>query len=284
MKMLILGAQGIIGSALMRAFPNAMGTTHRTKTLEFGERTFLQIDITRPGSLRNAFDWAKPDVVINCVGIVKSECSKYSNYEVRLVNSIAPHTIAEQATSAKCRVIHLSTDCVFDGTRGNRVETDVPDAADLYGCSKVEGELVGRDHCVTLRTSFIGRDKSNKRGLLEWVLSQTNEMVGFSRMMWSGLSTHALARVIGKVAEDTTLTGLYHVAGPVISKADLLETLIDAYALPSRVHRMDEPKIDRTLDGSKFNQATGYTAPDWRAMAYELAAVDSRETITRPEE
>jgi dTDP-4-dehydrorhamnose reductase len=258
----------MLGSAVMR--DEFYGTT-RSDSSE-SSNVLPSVDITRLDDLQKAFDWADPDVVINCAGIVKSECDKNAPSRVISVNSVAPHVIAMLAAQRVCRVIHVSTDCVFDGTRGSRTESDAPDATDLYGQSKAAGELLDYEHCVTLRTSFIGRDRSRGRGLLEWLLAQKNETIGYTRALWSGLSDHELARVIVDiVSTNTNLRGLYHVSGPIISKADLLRILIGAYASPCQVLNVDEPKIDRTLDGSKFKEATGYVAPTWTAMAEELA-------------
>lgn len=271
MRTLIFGSDGIAGSELMRAISDAWGTTR--KKYSGSPRVLWDVDVTRVDDLLRAFDHAEPEVAINCTGVVKSECGSREPHEVVGVNTIAPHSIAKIAANRGCRVIHLSTDCVFDGTRGGRTEKDLPDATDLYGRTKLGGELLDYPHCVTLRTSFIGRDPVHKRGLLEWLLAQTHETIGYTQAMWSGLSMPELSRVIRlSVLSDTSLSGLYQVSGPVISKADLLETLIAAYGLPCRVRRVDEPRIDRTMDGSKFNQATGYTPLTWLSMAKELAA------------
>lgn len=270
MKTLVIGAEGIAGTALMQALPDALGTTRRAISSD-PIRIMGSIDITYTEDLLRAFYWATPEAVVNCAGIVKSECDKHSQYQVGMVNGRGPHTIAQIAKAFKCRVIHLSTDCVFDGTRGGRTENDLPDATDLYGRTKSNGEIKTDPHCVTLRTSFIGRDRTYKRGLLEWLFTQKNETIGFTRAMWSGLSAPELARVVKKVLNARGLSGLYHVSGPVISKADLLEVLIKAFNLPCRVRREDEPRIDRTLNGLKFLQAIGYTPPTWSDMAKELA-------------
>lgn len=270
MNVLVLGADGMLGAALMSKFDTFLGTSRRR--LIGTQRVLQDVDVTRLEDLRRAFDWAKPEAVINCVGVVKSECVNYPTSWVEDVNGNSPHVIAGLAAANGVRVIHVSTDCVFDGTHGNRTEEEITDARDLYGKSKAAGELLSYGHCVTLRTSFIGRDRTNRRGLLEWLLAQTGETIGYSNAFWSGLSACELARVIGCILSNKRLTGLYNVAGPLISKADLLQLLIEVYALPCRVRRVSDPSIDRSLDGSKFKRATGYVAPTWIDMAKELAA------------
>lgn len=266
-SVLILGARGMLGSALIRGSADFLGTTHHDRSDD--PRVLPGIDITCLTDLRRAFDWAKPQTVINCVGVVKSECDQHNPDYVRAVNGSAPHVLANLAASVGCRVIHVSTDCVFDGSRGARTENDTPDATDLYGQSKAVGELLNYEHCVTLRTSFIGTDRVHCRGLLEWLIAQERAS-GYSKMMWSGLSAIELARVIGMVL-TTELSGLYHVAGPDISKSDLLRILIEAYGLSCQLNVVDGLNIDRTLNGSKFQHATGYAAPTWIDMAKELA-------------
>ena len=264
MKVLVFGAEGMLGSELMRALPDAYGTT---RYLSRAERLLPCIDITDVRDLHTAFDWARPEVVINCAGMVKSECEKSTAYEISKINAYAPHNIARVASLTGCRVVHISTDCVFSGSSGSRTEEDPSDAVDLYGRSKKLGELVDHLHCVTLRTSFIGRDRKHKRGLLEWLLTQTESVPGYANAMWSGLSTPELSRVIGKVILDTSMSGLYHVSGPVISKADLLEILARSYKLSCRIRSETEPHIDRTLNGSRFNRTACYEPPSWEAMA-----------------
>jgi dTDP-4-dehydrorhamnose reductase len=257
----------MIGSTLMRSFPEFVGTTRADTG---NERVLPEVDISRVEDLNKALDWAAPDAVVNCAGIVKSECDKHDASYIYAVNSSAPHTLARM-TEGRCRVVHISTDCVFDGAYGARTEEEAPDATDVYGRTKASGELVGYEHCVTLRTSFIGRDHVRRRGLLEWLLTQSDEAPGYSNMLWSGLSTYELARAIGLTLSRTDLRGLYHVAGPLISKAELLRVLVAAYGLRCRVREVSEPRLDRSLNGSKFKNATDYLAPNWVEMAKELA-------------
>ncbi len=271
-KVLVFGAEGMLGSVLMEN-PEFYGTTRRDQS--DSPSVLPGIDISLQSNLRKAFDWAEPHVVINCAGIVKSECERIDPTRVWSVNGEAPHQIAEIAAESRCRVIHISTDCVFDGAQGARSETDHPNALDLYGQSKAYGEIRNYEHCVTLRTSFIGRDRRHRRGLLEWLL-QEDEPVGYEQAIWSGFSTYELARVIRFVVASTSLNGLYNVAGPVISKADLIQSLIEAYGIQCRIRREREPCVDRSLNGSKFNKIAGYSPPPWSVMAKEIALEGAR--------
>ena len=123
----------MLGAALMRTFHDALGTTRRTAP---AGALLPGIDITDAGHLQQAFDWARPEVVINCAGVVKSECGGHDSNYVNMVNGFVPHSIAALAYVYRCRFIQISTDCVFSGKYGARNETDECDATDLYGRSK----------------------------------------------------------------------------------------------------------------------------------------------------
>ncbi len=271
MRALVLGAGGMLGSAILRAFPGLSGTTNGP--LSTSDRVMPDVDVTDLDAVRRSIEWAHADAVVNCVGVVKSECEAAGHDRVRAVNAEFPHELAALTAARGIRVVHVSTDCVFDGSRGNRTESDAPDATDLYGRSKAAGEILDRDHCVTLRTSFVGRDRLRARGLVEWLLAQPpGEVTGYERAMWSGLSADELARVVGSVVlPNAGLRGLHHVSGPAITKADLLRLLVRAYGVPLTVKGLTEPVLDRSLDGSAFRDATGYTPPTWHEMAEEMA-------------
>ena len=260
----------MLGSTMMRQFPQAFGTTRGGR---HHERLLPRINIRSLDDISKAFDWATPDVVLNCAGIVKSECVHHPATVVSDINLKGPHRIAYRAlSSGKCRVIHFSTDCVFSGAEGNYTEEYPADATDIYGSLKRHGELSIYANCVTLRASFIGRDPIRGRGLLEWLLAQSGPTVpGHANAIWSGLSTTELARITAKVIDDTEMSGLYHVAGPRISKFELLVLLTKAFNLPHLIEPQDEPRVDRSLDGSKIARRMNYSPPDWSTMAAELA-------------
>ena len=242
----------MLGSALMEHFDA------RARAFE-GDITHLK-DV-------EAAICADIESVVNCAGIVKGRSE--SDERVWAVNAGAPLAIASVARSRGVKFVHVSTDCVFSGRKGNYREGDSTDAEDLYGRSKAAGEATGPG-CLTLRTSFIGRDPRRGRGLLEWLLARNGSVPGHAKVMWSGLSAPELCRAVER-ALSSNLEGLYHVAGPVISKADLLEVLVSQLDLRGiRVEHVDTPVLDRTLDGSKFSRAAAYQPPSWVEMAKEL--------------
>lgn len=223
-------------------------------------------------TVEKAVSAARPDVVINCVGIVKQLKAASDPIPSIVVNSLFPHRLAALARSTGARLIHVSTDCVFAGSRGHYAEQDPPDAYDLYGRSKLLGEVSGSG-CLTVRTSIIGRELAATTGLVEWLLAQRGRQVkGFTHAAFSGLTTAALARLLSEVIEHhAALEGVYHVAAAPITKYDLLHRLNDAYGAGVEIEPSDSLRIDRSLDGAAFTRATGLRAPGWPEMVAELA-------------
>jgi dTDP-4-dehydrorhamnose reductase len=236
-------------------------------------RVIDRIDATLDLDLERALRVARPDVVFNCVGIVKQRRDAGSAVGTITVNSLLPHRLAAQCAAVGARLIHLSTDCVFSGSRGAYSESDSPDARDLYGRSKLLGEVNG-DGCLTIRTSMVGREIGSTRGLIEWFLSHRGEPVpGFTRARFSGLTTLELSRVLADVAQHhRELHGVWHLAAEPISKYDLLTMVNEHFASGTTLEPDASFVCDRTLDGSRFTAATGYRAPTWDAMVAEMAA------------
>ena len=282
MRALVLGAGGMLGSRLWKELDGRMEAyaAVRRPYAEYASlgffaehRTIDGVDAARDLDLDRAFALARPDVVINAIGIVKQRRDAEDAVNTISVNALLPHRLAARCATETARLIHLSTDCVFSGARGRYSEADVPDARDLYGRSKLLGEVVG-PRCLTIRTSMVGREIGSSRGLIEWFLSHRGETVpGFTRARFSGLTTLELSRVIADVIERRAeLEGVWHVAGNPISKFDLLSTVNDVFGLGTVLQPDDSFVCDRTLDASRFNTATGYRPPTWATMVAELAA------------
>jgi len=188
------------------------------------------------------------------------------------INSLYPHVLHRLCRARGVRLVHVSTDCVFSGRKGAYRESDPSDAEDVYGRSKFLGEVAGPG-AVTLRTSIIGRELSVERGLVEWFLSQRGRKVkGFTKAVFSGLTTLELSKVIRRVLADwVELEGLYHVAAEPVTKFDLLKLIRDVYRLDVEIEPDDSLACDRSLDGSRFREATGYVAPSWPEMIRAMA-------------
>ena len=230
---------------------------------ELRERLLTGVDADSTDSLVGALSLARPDVVINCVGLVKQLSSANDPLVAIPINSILPHRLARLCALARARLVHVSTDCVFAGDRGGYVETDTSDAKDLYGRTKYLGE-VDAPNAVTLRTSIIGHELNGAHGLVEWFLAQSGEVRGFSKAFFSGVPTVELARVITEhVLPNPDLRGVYHVASERISKLDLLKLVAREYERSTTITPDDSLVLDRSLDGRRFRDLTGYVAPAW---------------------
>ncbi len=259
----------------MDAFATVRGSADNYASLDWFDprRVIGAVDVLSDADLDRAMSAAKPDVVINAVGIVKQRRDADSATTTIAVNALLPHRLADRCTAAGARLVHISTDCVFAGTKGAYTEADFPDAHDLYGRSKLLGE-VDRAGCLTLRTSMVGREIRTSRGLFEWFFSHRGEIVpGFTRARFSGLTTAELSRVVADIIQHRPdLRGVWHVAGDPINKFDLLTIVNDAFGLGSTLRPDESFVCDRTLDASRFMNATGYRPPSWAAMVAEMAA------------
>ena len=276
-KAIVLGATGMLGhQVLAQACKDdrfeALGTVRTSEALNrlpprLHHRAHL-CDVTDENQICDLLAREEPEIVINCVGIVKQIAK--DPIEVIAVNSLAPHWIARHCDSIGAKLIQISTDCVFSGSKGNYSEDDLPDPSDIYGCSKLLGEVNYGAH-ITLRTSFIGRELGMQRGLLEWFLAQRGAVKGYRRAIWSGLTTPALARLLLALALRPDLSGLWHVGGEAIDKYRLLLKLQAAFSKDDVViESVDQPVIDRSLDSSRFAQ-TGLRIPPLDEMIAELA-------------
>jgi dTDP-4-dehydrorhamnose reductase len=270
---LVLGASGMLGHAVMRYFSDSPGysvvgsarsanSLHRLPQ-ELQIRITCGVDADNMDGLSELIARVRPNVVINCIGLIKQLPQSGDPVAAITINSLLPHRLLRLCDKTAARLIHVSTDCVFSGTRGMYREDDVADASDMYGRSKLLGEL-SEQGAVTLRTSIIGPELAGTHGLLAWFLSQRGRVKGFSRAIFSGLPTFELARVIRDfVLPRTDMLGLYHVSAKPISKHDLLCLIAQTYDLPISIEPDSALVIDRSLDSSRFQLLTGYVAPAW---------------------
>jgi dTDP-4-dehydrorhamnose reductase len=239
----------------------------------FDEAKAIQFDdITDDTALERALGQAKPEAVINCVGLIKQRDEASDEALTLRVNAEFPHRLAKRCGEAGARLIHFSTDCIFAGTKGNYTESDPSDAADLYGQSKHQGEVADA-HSVTLRTSVIGHELGTNLALLDWFLSQRFKAVnGYTKAIYSGFTTLEMARIVDRIlTQHTDLSGVWHVASEPISKFALLQLCREKLGWEGVIEPNDEFVCDRSLNADRFNQATGYTPPSWEAMISELA-------------
>ncbi|MEZ5290845.1 MAG: SDR family oxidoreductase [Vicinamibacterales bacterium] len=237
------------------------------------DRVVAGVDVHRPDTLEAALDRVRPDAVVNCVGVVKQLAAAKDPVESIAINALHPHVLGRLCAARGIRFLHVSTDCVFDGARGGYTEFDPPNASDLYGRSKALGEVTGAGS-LTIRTSIIGRELAGASGLVEWFLSRRGSTAdGYAGAVFSGFTTIALSEIVLTIlADHPGLEGLYHVSADPLDKLTLLGLLNDAFGAGVTIARKDEPRIDRSLDSTRFRQATGFTPPAWPDMIAALAA------------
>lgn len=284
MKMVILGATGMLGHKMFqiirKAFSNTLGMVREdVKQPPFANMALLQgndiiqgVDATDFSRLQGLIDEIRPDYIVNCIGIIKQRDASRQAIPSITLNSLLPHQLAAFAEGWGGKVIHISTDCVFNGKRGGYTEDDLSDAEDLYGKSKFLGE-VQCDNALTLRTSIIGRELVDHRSLLDWFLSQKGRTIkGFKRVIYSGVTTNQLAEVVLFIIHRFPyLHGLYQVVSEPISKYDLLSLLKDAYKMQVEILADEMEVSDRSMKGDKFRTATGYVCPPWPELVQSLA-------------
>ncbi|MFZ4801178.1 MAG: dTDP-4-dehydrorhamnose reductase family protein [Chlorobium sp.] len=282
MRILVFGSSGMLGSTMIRVLNEkkdwqVFGTLRTAAYRRFfspdiAERLLPGIDVERPDSLVEALIWSRPDVVINCVGLIKQLADLEEPLLSIPINALLPHRLSRLCEVSGARLVHISTDCVFAGDKGGYCESDLSDAHDLYGKSKFLGEVM-YSHTVTLRTSMIGHELQSKHGLVDWFLSQQVQCKGFNRAIFSGLPTVVLAKIIRDVViSRPDLSGLYHVAAQPISKYDLLRLIAHVYGKSIEVVADDKLVIDRSLNAQRFQLATGYVPPEWPELIKVMCA------------
>ena len=231
------------------------------------------LDATDSASAHELVERVQPDIVLNAVGIVKQLADAKAAIPSIAVNSLWPHVLADACERVGARMVHVSTDCVFSGSRGGYLETDIPDAVDLYGRSKLLGEVIDRENTVTLRTSIIGWQIGEPTGLVGWFGAHRDERLrGFTQAVFSGLTTRALTVLVRDVVlSSPDLAGLWHVSADPIDKHSLLVELAGHLGWDVDISPVDQPVIDRSLDSSRFREQTGWAPPSWDQMLKELA-------------
>ncbi len=208
--------------------------------------------------------------VINCIGLIKQTPLAQEPLPAIFLNALWPHRLASVCRTAGIRLIHISTDCVFSGRKGQYIESDVSDAEDLYGRTKYLGE-VSYPHTLTLRTSIIGRELKTGLGLIEWFLAQKDAIHGYRKAIYSGLTTDELSRVIlDHVIPNRDLNGIYHVSTNPISKYELLVLAKELFKRNLTIIPDEKVVCDRSLDSSRFREMTQYHPPTWLEMMDKL--------------
>jgi len=278
---LILGATGMLGHKLMQVLPrefNVTGTVRGSAARYknhpiLGDMTLLSdVQAENFDSIIGAVALTHPEVIINCIGIIKQHPNAKDPMQSISINALFPHRLARLCQASGTRLIHISTDCVFSGKKGDYSEDDIPDPEDLYGRTKLLGE-VENPGCLTIRTSIIGRELQGGLGLIDWFLSQRGKSIrGFVGAKYTGFTTQELAKIIIDIIENhPDLHGLWHVSSNPINKYDLLNLVNRELEMGITIEKETNFFCDRRLNSTRFRQATGYKPPSWDEMIHEMA-------------
>ena len=286
MRILILGGNGMLGHAVYQSFKNDFDV-YVTIRSSFGEveelgifdenKTICSVNALNFLLLEEKVKELRPDIILNCIGIIKQIKEAHDAVKSIEINSLFPHKLAILCNKINARLIHLSTDCVFSGGKGNYNEADAADPLDLYGRTKLLGE-VAEGQALTIRTSLIGKELKTKHGLLEWFLSQEGkEIKGYTKAIFSGFPTIIFSEILRDIIlKYKSFKGIYHISSAPISKFDLLMLIKKKMNLNIKITLDDNFCCDRSLDSSKFQKEFGYTPPSWEKMVDELV-VDMRK-------
>lgn len=284
-KVLILGGAGMLGHKLVQQWSKQFNvwTTLRGSfgsVERFGifnrEKTVARVSAENFDSIIQVFDQVKPEIVVNCIGVIKQLPNSKNPILTLSVNSIFPHRLSQLCQVAGARLITLSTDCVFSGARGHYTEQDVPDAVDLYGQSKHWGEIAA-DNCLTVRTSIIGRELGSAHSLVEWFLSnrkQNKSVKGFTKAIYTGFPTVVFADLLADIIEShPNLSGVWHVSSDSINKFELLRLINREFGANLQIEPDANFCCDRSLDSARFRALTNFKPKTWAEMI-ELMAND----------
>ena len=281
MKIIILGASGMLGFGIFKGLSaqtkfDVYGTIRNKKKFAsfFSEEEHKKLiffdALNNENKLSRIFEKINPDYVINCIGLIHQKDKKHiSVTSYIMLNSLFPHKVAKECENQQSKLVHFSTDCVFSGKKGNYSETDIPDAGDYYGRSKLLGEVNYSDH-ITIRTSIIGHELTTKKSLIDWFLSQ-DDIMGYDRAIFSGLPiSHISDTLVEFIIGNNKLKGIYHLSGNPISKYVLLKKVALIYQKDSKITRESDYIFDKSLNSSKFKNITGYSTPSWDKLIVNM--------------
>lgn len=283
MRIVILGATGMLGHKLWQRlsdrFPDVHAVIRRSRADPRNHGLFLDrpvvdgVDVSDFSALRKVLEHLRPEVVVNCVGVTKRREAATDPVPSIALNGLLPHQLAGWGQQRHCRLIHFSTDCVFNGAVGGYTEDSLTDAEDLYGRTKALGETAAQN-ALTLRSSFIGRELTNGTELLEWFLAQRGRTIcGFRGALYTGVSSIYLADLVADIlVRCPELSGLYNLASEVVSKYDLLCLARTKFGIEVTIEPDDTYVCRRNLNGMRLARKLGITSPSWMKMMADLAA------------
>lgn len=278
MRLLILGANGMFGSMVARVLSQSAGIeveqTMRAHAKPHGGMADVHtytLDVLDTDALTDVLAASKPDVVVNCTGLIKQQVDASDALAIFPINGLFPHKLARLCAPLGIRVIQFSTDCIFSGQDGNYADTAPCDAQDYYGISKRIGEVGDMDNALTLRTSIIGHEAFSALQLVDWFLEQSGSVKGYSRAIFTGFPTVTVGHILRDyVLPNADLYGVYNMSSDPISKLDLLGLISAEYGHQIEIVSDDAVRIDRSLNSDAFRAATGYVPADWKTLVKQM--------------
>jgi dTDP-4-dehydrorhamnose reductase len=282
---LILGAGGMLGHMAMRVLSEnhrTFGTTRSERDSQKKLSRFMQpeqwienVDVRNLSQLESVVTHIQPDVIINCVGLVKQKMDSHSYIDSIEINALLPHKLHQIAEHHGSKLMQISTDCVFSCSSGVKYQNDEPNSRDLYGITKSLGE-VNYGNSLTLRTSIVGRQIYGNESLFEWILNQRGKTIeGFRNAKYTGLTTNALCNVIDfLIRERMDMSGIWQVSSEEISKFELVTAINRALSLDIEIVENHDFFCDRRLNSEPFRRETGLRIPTWDEMIEQFAEDD----------
>ena len=267
-KILVLGSTGMLGHVLFEKLSSLKNYQIFNISRKKLNNETIVVDVANYKLLKETIYDLSPNYIINCVGILVED-SKLNPTEAIKINSLLPHQLKEIADNMNSSLIHISSDCVFDGSVGKYSEDSKTSATDIYGKTKMLGEINGPIH-TNIRTSIIGPELfNNSRGLLSWILKnqESNYIEGYSKSIWSGITTIELSKAIIYCIENS-IFGLLHISNKPISKYELIKLIVDEFNLSIKIKKVDGKISDKSLVSlrSDFN----YKMPSYKEMISDL--------------
>jgi dTDP-4-dehydrorhamnose reductase len=267
-KLLVLGSTGMLGHQVVNYFLNfseyeVFDMAYRTK---LRDETII-LDVTNKDLLEKIIKEIKPNFIINCIGVLIGGTNNNIANAI-CINAYLPHQLKNIAKDIDAKLVNISTDCVFSGEKGNYIESDERDGKDTYAKTKVLGEIID-DTNVTLRTSIIGLElKTNGEGLFHWFMNQSGTINGFTKAIWSGVTTIELAKAV-KWAIENKVTGLYHITnGKSINKNDLLNLFKKYTKKEIKIIPVDGKEVDKSFMDTR--KEINYVLPDYDVMVKDM--------------
>ncbi|MCX5848960.1 MAG: SDR family oxidoreductase [Deltaproteobacteria bacterium] len=281
MRIIILGGTGMLGHQLWKYLPSCFPDTFVTirygrgdygnSNLYQSERVIENMDVSDLNRVTGVLKAIQPNVILNCIALTPRREKTDNPIPSIFLNALFPHQLAKLAGDIRARLIHFSTDCVFDGVAGHYKDNSLTNATDLYGRTKALGEIKA-NHVLTLRSSFIGRELKGGTELLEWFLAQKGEVRGFKNAIYTGFTTLEISRVIERLLQSyPDAAGLYNVSSDPINKYDLLKLIAKKMRPGIKVLPEKQFRCDRSLDSTRFRKEFDYNPPNWGNMVEELS-------------